>query len=114
VTWLRLHLGSSGPLTLHAPHRQTLRDVVAAGHTWQALPYVAPRDEAKWPAQRSRCRGLGHPGKVLAPQDPTPHWSVRHLSGHARALAGREATRRQRALQAIAAALQRLQGLGNT
>src|SRR6516225_1420782 len=36
LTWLRLPLGSSGPLTLQDHHRQTLRDVLEAGHPWQA------------------------------------------------------------------------------
>ena len=38
LTWLRLNLGYIGPLTLQDHHRQTLRDVLEAGHTWQALP----------------------------------------------------------------------------
>jgi transposase len=113
VTWLRLHLGYIGPITLQDHHRQTLRGLLAAGHTWQALPYVAKRDEAKLPAQRTLYRGLGHTVKVSDPQDPTRHWSVRHLYVHSSALAGREATRRQSDMQAIEAELQRLQGLVN-
>ncbi len=38
LTGLRLHLGSIGPITLQDHHRQTLRDVLEAGHTWHALP----------------------------------------------------------------------------
>jgi len=113
VTWLRLHLGYIGPITLQDHHRQTLRDLLDAGHTWQALPYVAKRDEAKRPAQRTLYRGLGHTVKVSDSQDPTRHWSVRHLYVHSSALAGREATRRQSDMQAIEAELQRLQGLVN-
>jgi hypothetical protein len=113
VTWLRLHLGYIGPITLQDHHRQTLRDLLEAGHPWQALPYVAQRDEAKLPAQRTLYRGLGHTVKVLDPRDPPRPWSVRHLYVHASALAGREATRRQSDMQAIEAALQRLQGLVN-
>jgi hypothetical protein len=113
VRWLRLPLGSLGPITLQDHHRQTLRDLLDAGHTWQALPYVAQRDEAKLPAQRTLYRGLGHTVKVLDPRDPTRPWSVRHLYVHVSALAGREATRRQSDMPAIAAALQRLQGLVN-
>ncbi len=113
VTWLRLHLGSIGPITLQDHHCQTLRDLLDAGHTWQALPYVAKRDEATLPAQRTLYRGLGHTVKVSDPQDPTRHWSVRHLYVHSSALAGREATRRQSDMQAIEAELQRLQGLVN-
>jgi hypothetical protein len=114
VTWLRLHLGAIGLLTLQDHHRQTLRGLLAAGHPWHALPSVAKRDEAKLPAQRTLYRGLGHTVKVSDPQDPPRHWSVRHLYVHASALAGREATRRQSAMQAIEAELQRLQGLVNT
>src|SRR5712691_7323796 len=60
VMWLRLHLGYIGPITLQDHHCQTLRDLLDAGHTWQALPYVAKRDEATLPAQRTLYRGLGH------------------------------------------------------
>src|SRR5882672_11085394 len=38
LTWLRLHLGYIGPITLEDHHRQTRRDVLEAGHTWQSLP----------------------------------------------------------------------------
>ena len=38
LTWLRLHLGYIGPITLQDHHRQTLRDLLEAGHPWQALP----------------------------------------------------------------------------
>jgi transposase len=113
MTWLRLPLGSIGPITLQDHHRQTLRDLLDAGHIWQALPYVAQRDEAKLPAQRTLYRGLGHTVKVLDPRDPTPPWSVRHLYVHSSALAGREATRRHSDMQAIEAELQRLQGVVN-
>jgi hypothetical protein len=111
MTWLRLHLGSIGPITLQDHHRQTLRDLLDAGHIWQALPYVAQRDEATLPAQRTLSRGLGHTVKVLDPRDPTHPWSVRHLYVHSSALAGREATRRHSDMQAIEAELQRLQGV---
>jgi transposase len=113
LTWLRLHLGSIGPITLPDHHRQTLRDVVEAGHTWQALPYVAKRESATLPAQRTHYRGLGHTGKVSAPQDPSRHWSVRHLYVHSSALGRREMARRQTDMAAIEAELQRLQGLVN-
>jgi len=113
VTWLRLHLGYIGPITLQAHHRQTLRDMLDAGHTWQALPYVAKREAAKAPGQRTAYRGLGHTVTVTDPQDPSQHWSVRHLYVHSSALARREAARRQNDLQTIEAELQRLQGLVN-
>ena len=113
LTWLRLNLGYIGPLTLQDHHRQTLRDVLEAGHTWQALPYVAKREAAKPPAPRTGYRGLGHTVTVTDPQDPSRHWSVRHLYVHSSTLASREAARRQNDMQAIEAELQRLQGLVN-
>ena len=113
LTWLRLHLGSIGPLTLQDQHCQALRDLWAAGQTWQALPYVAKRDTAKPPAQRTGYQGLGHTVAITDPEDPTRHWSVRHLSMHASALASWEAARRHNAMQAIEAALQRIQGVVN-
>ena len=113
LTWLRLNLGSIGPMTLQDHHRQTLRDVVEAGHTWQSLPYVAKRESATLPAQRTHYRGLGHTVKVSDPQDPSRHWSVRHLYVHSSALARREMVRRQTDIAAIEAELQRLQGLVN-
>ena len=113
LTWLRLNLGDSGPITLQDHHRQTLRDVLEAGQTWQALPYVATREATKLPAPRTLSRGLGHTVTVTDPQDPTRDWSVRHLYGHSSALASREAARRQSDMQAIEAELQRLQGLVN-
>jgi Domain of unknown function (DUF4277) len=79
LTWVRLHLGSIGPITLHDHHRQTLRDLWEAGPTWQALPYVATRESATLPAQRTQYRGRGHTVTVSAPQDPSRRWSVRHL-----------------------------------
>jgi transposase len=113
LTWLRLHLGYIGPLTLQDQHCQTLRDLLAAGQTWQALPYMAKRDTAKQPAQRTGYQGLGHTVEVTDPEDPTRHWSVRHLSMHSSALASWEAARRHNEMQAIEAELQRIQGLVN-
>ena len=113
LTWLRLHLGDIGPLTLQDHHRQTLRDVLEAGHPWPSLPYVATRESAKLLAQRTHDRGLGHTVTVSDPQAPSRHWSVRHLYGHASALARREMARRQTDMAAIEAELQRLQGLVN-
>src|SRR6266571_1134741 len=113
LTWLRLNLGYIGPITLQDHHRQTLRDVLEAGHTWQSLPYVAKRDEAKLSAQRTLYRGLGHTVTVSDPQDPSRHWSVRHLYVHSSALARREMARRHTDIAAIEAELQRLQGLVN-
>ena len=113
MTWLRLNLGYIGPMTLQDQHRQSLRALLAVGRAWQALPYVAKREAAKLTAQRTGYRGLGHSVEVTDPEDPTRHWSVRHLSIHSSALAKREAARRDTDMQAIAAELQRLQGLVN-
>jgi len=113
VTWLRLKLGYIGPMTLQDQHRQSLRDLLAAGRAWQALPYVAKRESAKPTAQRTGYRGLGHSVEVTDPEDLTRHWAVRHLYIHSSALAKREAARRDTDMQAIAAELQRIQGLVN-
>jgi transposase len=113
LTWLRLKLGYIGPMTLQDQHRQSLRDLLAAGRAWQALPYVAKRESAKPTAQRTGYRGLGHSVEVTDPEDLTRHWSVRHLYIHSSALAKREAARRDTDMQAIAAELQRIQGLVN-
>jgi transposase len=113
LTWLRLHLSYIGPITLQDQHRQALRALLVAGQTWQALPYVAQRDAAKQPAQRTAYRGLGHTVEITDPEDPVRHWAVRHLYIHSSALARREAARRHNEIQAIEAELQRLQGLVN-
>jgi transposase len=113
LTWLRLKLGYIGPMTLQDQHRQSLRDLLAAGRAWQALPYVAKRESAKPTAQRTGYRGLGYSVEVADPEDLTRHWSVRHLYIHSSALAKREAARRDTDMQAIEAELQRIQGLVN-
>jgi transposase len=113
LTWLRLNLGYIGPMTLQDHHRQSLRALLAAGRAWQALPYVAKRESAKPTTQRTSYRGLGHSVAVTDPEDPTRHWSVRHLYIHSSALAKREAARRDSDMQAIEAELQRIQGLVN-
>jgi hypothetical protein len=100
-------------MTLQDQHRQTRRDLLAAGRAWQALPYVAKREAAKPTAQRTGYRGLGHSVEVTDPADLTRHWSVRHLYIHSSALAKREAARRDTDMQAIEAELQRIQGLVN-
>jgi hypothetical protein len=114
LTWLRLHLGSIGPVTLQDHPRQPLRDQLDAGHTWHVLPYVAKREATKVPVQRTTYRGLGHTVTSSDPEDPGHQWSVRHLSVHSSALAKREAARRHNDMQAIEAELLRLQGLVNT
>lgn len=113
LTWLRLDVGYIGPIAMQDHHRQTLQELLATGQTWKELPYVAQREADKEPEERTVYRGLGYTVKVTDPQDPTRHWSVRHLYIHSSALASREATRRQNEIQAIEAELQRLQGLVN-
>lgn len=111
LTWLRLGLGYIGPMTMQDHHRQTLRELLAAGRTWEELPYVAQREVDK--KERTVYRGLGHTVEVTDPEDSTRSWSVRHLYVHSSALAKREAVRRQNEMQAIEAELQRIQGLVN-
>src|SRR5215813_13236328 len=111
LTWLRLNLGYIGPITLQDHHRQTLRALLVAGQTWQALPYVATREAAKLPAKRTGYRGLGHTVEVTDPEEPARIWSVRHLYIYSSVLASREAAQRHNEVQAIEAELKRLQGL---
>ena len=113
LTWLRLNLGYIGPIPRQDQQRQTLRALLAVGQTWQAFPYVAQREAAKPPPERTVYRGLGHTVEVTDPEDCTRHWSVRHLYVHSSALASRETARRHNEMQAIATELQRLQGLVN-
>ena len=113
LTWLRLNLGYIGPTTLQDHHRQTLQELLAAVQTWQVLPYVAQREMAKSPAERSVYQGVGHTVEVTDPEDPTRHWAVRHLYVRSEALAHHAAARRQQERQAIAAELKRIQGLVN-
>ncbi len=42
LTWLRLNLGYIGPITLQDHHRQTLRDLLAAGHHGHRSPRPQP------------------------------------------------------------------------
>lgn len=111
LTWLRLNLGYIGPITMQDHHRQTLQERLAAGQTWEELPYVAQREVDK--KEQTVYRGLGHTVEVTEPEDSTRSWSVRHLYVHSSALAKREAARRQNEMQAIEAELQRIQGLVN-
>jgi len=113
LTWLRLGLGYIGPVTLQDHHRRTLQELLAAGQSWEELPYVAQREANKPPKERTVYQGLGHTVEVSDPEDPTRRWSVRHLYVRSEALASREATRRQNEIQAIETELQRLQRLVN-
>jgi hypothetical protein len=113
LTWLRLGLGYIGPVTLQDQHRQTLRELLAAGQGWAELPYVAQREAHKPPAERTVYGGLGHNVVVRDPEDPPRCWTVRHLYVRSAALAAREAARRQNEMAAIKTELQRIQGLVN-
>jgi transposase len=113
LTWLRLNLGYIGPVKMQEHHRQSLRELLASGQTWEELPYVARRDAERDPKERTVYRGLGHTVQVTDPEDPTRRWEVRHLYVHSSALAGREETRRQKEMEAIEAEIQRIQGLVN-
>jgi len=113
LTWLRLNLGYIGPVTLQDHHRQTLRELLAAGQRWEKLPYVAQREANKPPEEQTVYWGLGHTIEVTDPEDPTRRWSVRHLDVRSEALATREATRRRNEMQAIETELQRIQRLVN-
>lgn len=113
LTWLRLNLGYIGPVKMQEHHRQTLRELLASGQSWEELPYVARREAHKDPQERTVYRGLGHTVQVTDPEDPTRCWEVRHLYVHSSALAKREAARRQKEMEAIEAEIRRIQGLVN-
>ena len=113
LTWLRLNLGYIGPVKMQDHHRQALRELLAAGQTWEELPYVAQRDADKDPQERTIYQGLGHTVTVTDPEDPARRWEVQHLYIHSSVLAKHEATRRQNEMQAIEAEIQRIQGLVN-
>jgi transposase len=113
LTWLRLNLGYIGPVKMQDHHCQTLQELLAAGQTWEELPYVAQRDADKDSQERTVYRGLGHTVEVTDPEDPTCHWQVQHLYIHSSALAKQETSRRQNEMQAIESEIQRIQGLVN-
>ena len=94
-------------------HRQTLRELLTSGQSWEELPYVAQRDARKAPQERTVYRGLGHTVHVTDPEDPIRRWEVRHLYIHSSSLAKREAARRQKEMEAIEAEIWRIQGLAN-
>jgi len=112
LAWLRQGVGYIGPVTLQDPHRQALRELLAAGQDWAELPYVAQRDAHKPKAQRTIYRGVGHTVPLTDPETGTAY-PVRHLHIHSTALAQREARRRQAEMAAIEAEIQRIQGLIN-
>jgi hypothetical protein len=112
LAWWRLGVSSIGPTTMPDQHCQTLRTLVAEGHRWTVLPYVAQRETAKDATKRTVYRGVGHP---VALTDPATGITspVRHLSIHSSALAQHEAQRRQAEMSTSEAEIRRMQGVVN-
>jgi len=112
LSWLRLGVSYIGPTTRQGHHRETLGKLVAEGHKWNALPYVAQREHPKTKAERTCYRGVGHSTALTDPDSGVTH-VVRHLYVHSSALGHHAAKRREAEITAIAAELQRIQGLIN-
>jgi transposase len=112
LAWLRLGVGYIGPMTMQDHHRQTLQELLAAGHSWTNLPYRAQRDQGKGEDEGTRYRGIGHLVSLTDPETGDSY-PVRHLYIHSSALARREAQRRQEEMAAIETEIQRIQGLVN-
>jgi hypothetical protein len=53
LAWLRLGVSYIGPTTMQDQHCQTLRTLLAEGHSWTVLPYVAQRETAKDETKRT-------------------------------------------------------------
>lgn len=112
LAWWRLGVGYIGPTTRQDQHCQTLRTLLAEGHHWTVLPYVAQRETAKDATKRTVYRGVGH--TVELPDPATGRtYPVRHLYIHSSALAQHEAQRRQAEMSMIEAEIRRIQGLVN-
>ena len=112
LSWLRLGVSYIGPTTRQGHHRETLGKLVAEGHKWNALPYVAQREHPKTKAERTCYRGVGHSTALTDPDSGVTH-VVRHLYVHSSALGHHAAKRREAEINAIEAELQRIQGLIN-
>lgn len=112
LSWLRLGVSYIGPTTMQGHHRETLGKLVAEGHKWNALPYVAQREHPKTTAERTCYRGVGHSTALTDPDSGVTH-VVRHLYVHSSALGHHAAKRREAEINAIEAELQRIQGLIN-
>jgi len=112
LAWLRLNVSYIGPTTMQEQHRETLRELLAAGQEWTELPYVARRDAGKQPEERTVYAGVGHTVSLTDPESGQ-EYTVRHLYIRSSALAQHAAQRRQVELAAIEAEIQRIQGLVN-
>jgi transposase len=112
LAWLRLGVSYIGPTTMQDHHQQTLRTLLADGHSWTVLPYVAQRETDQDEAKRTVYQGVGHTVELTEP-DTGLAYPVRHLYIHSSALAQHEAQRRQAEMSAIETEIQRIQGLVN-
>jgi transposase len=111
LAWLRLGVSYIGPTTMQDQHCETLRTLLAEGHSWTVLPYGAQRETAKDETKRTVYRG-GHTVELTDPATGITY-PVRHLSIHSSALAQHEAQRRQAERSTIEAERRRIQGLVN-
>lgn len=112
LAWLRMNVSYIGPTTMQDHHRDTLRELFAAGQSWAELPYVAQRDAGKKREERTVYEGLGHTVTLTDPKSGT-EYPVRHLYIRSSALAQHAAKRRQTEMAAIETEIQRIQGLVN-
>ncbi len=110
--WLRLGVSDIGPTTMQDHHRETLGRLLAEGHSWRVLPYVARRETKKDQDARTVYRGVGHSVDLRDP-DSGVVYPVRHLYIHSSALAHHEAKRREAEMSLIEAEVKRIQGLVN-
>ncbi len=108
--WFDTLHGGTGDSTTYVPQFAAFSEHVQLAHFLPLEDIILIGDRA----QRTGYQGLGHTVAITDPEDPTRHWSVRHLYMHSSALASWEAARRHNEMQAIEAELQRIQGLVNT
>ena len=112
LAWLRMNVSYIGPTTMQDHHRETLRELLAAGQSWIELPYVAQRDAGKQREERTVYEGVGHT-VTLTDSESGNEYPVRHLYIRSSALAQHAAKRRQAEMAAIEAEIRRIQGLVN-
>jgi len=112
LAWARANIGSIGPVTLQAHHREMLQQLLATDRTWTTSTYVAQREQRLPPAKRTLYRYLGHTVTLRDP-DTAREYAVRHVYVHSSTLARHEQLRRESEITAIVDELQRLQGLVN-
>src|SRR6266481_4683403 len=110
--WLRLGVSYIGPTTMQDHDRETLGRLLAEGHSWRVLPYVAGRETKKDQDARTVYQGVGHSVEIRDP-DSGVGYPVRHLYIHSSALAQHEAKRREAEMSLIEAEVKRIQGLVN-